>query len=201
MKERRSSTRPFVVKDSGERQEFVTGARRDIQVGKGRFDLIPPLPVRRLAMIYEAGALKYGEHNWKKGIPLSRYLDSAERHLNCLKMRRWVLKTPWFLLRLHHIMRSDNDRHFHDHPFDFTSFILRGGYVEYTPGNPLRVCLPGSIVNRRAEDLHYLKLIGDSAWTFVVTSPYYREWGFHTEDGWIKADQYDAYIASKEKVA
>lgn len=112
-------------------------------------------------------------------------------------MRRWVLKTPWFLLRLHRIMRSDNDRHFHDHPFDFMSFILRGGYVEYTPGNPFRVCLPGSIVRRRAEDLHYLKLIGNSAWTFLITSPYHRDWGFQTEDGWIKADKYDAYIASK----
>lgn len=112
-------------------------------------------------------------------------------------MRRWVIKTPWFLLRLHHIMRSDNDRHFHDHPFDFTSLILRGGYVEYTPGNPLRCCLPGSIVRRRAEDLHYLKLIDDSAWTFLITSPYRREWGFSTEDGWVKADQYDAYITAK----
>jgi hypothetical protein len=75
----------FVVKDSGQRQEFSTGARRDIQAGKGRFDLIPSLPIRRLAMIYEAGAVKYGDNNWRKGMPLSRYLDSAERHLNCLK--------------------------------------------------------------------------------------------------------------------
>lgn len=75
----------FVVKDSGARQEFSTGARRDIQAGKGRFDLIPSLPVRRLAVIYEAGAAKYGDNNWQKGVPLKRYLDSAERHLNCLK--------------------------------------------------------------------------------------------------------------------
>lgn len=29
---------------------------------------------------YEDGALKYGEHNWEKGIPLHSYIDSAIRH-------------------------------------------------------------------------------------------------------------------------
>lgn len=75
----------FVVKDSGARQQFSTGAQRDIQAGKGRFDLIPSLPIRRLAKIYEAGAIKYGADNWRKGIPLGRCLDSAMRHLNMLK--------------------------------------------------------------------------------------------------------------------
>jgi hypothetical protein len=32
----------FTVKDSGARQSFDTGAVRDIQAGKGRFDLITP---------------------------------------------------------------------------------------------------------------------------------------------------------------
>jgi hypothetical protein len=29
---------------------------------------------------YEGGALKYGERNWEKGIPLNSYIDSAIRH-------------------------------------------------------------------------------------------------------------------------
>lgn len=70
------------VKDSGERQEFGTGARRDTQNGKGRFDLLPPYAMHRLARHYENGGLKYSFRNWEKGIPLSRYLDSAQRHLN-----------------------------------------------------------------------------------------------------------------------
>ena len=37
------------VKDSGERQEFNTGSRRDTCVGKGRYDLISPVALRRLA--------------------------------------------------------------------------------------------------------------------------------------------------------
>lgn len=113
-------------------------------------------------------------------------------------MRRWVLRTPWFMLRVHHILRGDNERHFHDHPMDFVSLILRGGYVEFTPNNPPRICRPGAIVSHKAEDLHFLKLRGQSAWTFLITGQYRREWGFQTEDGWIPADAYDAYIARKK---
>ena len=71
---------PFVLKDSGERQKFSTGSQRDRRAGKGRFDLIPAMALRRLARVYELGALKYDDNNWKKGQPLSRYLDSAMRH-------------------------------------------------------------------------------------------------------------------------
>jgi hypothetical protein len=73
------------VKDSGNRQEFVTGSKRDIEVGKGNPSLIPTLPMRRLAKHYENGAKKYGRHNWTLGQPLSRYIDSLERHVWAVK--------------------------------------------------------------------------------------------------------------------
>ena len=36
---------------------------------------------RRLAIHYQNGAKKYDKNNWKKGQPISRYYDSAIRHL------------------------------------------------------------------------------------------------------------------------
>lgn len=75
----------FVTKDSGERRDFGTGSVRDRAVGKGRFDLIPMMPIRRLADLYERGAVKYGESNWRKGQPLmASFIDSAFRHLTQL---------------------------------------------------------------------------------------------------------------------
>lgn len=68
------------VVDSGNRQKFKTGAIRDIQEGKGRFDLIPYYAITRLAQHFENGSKKYGVDNWAKGIPLRRYLDSLLRH-------------------------------------------------------------------------------------------------------------------------
>lgn len=69
------------VKDSGERREFDTGSRRDVRKGKGRFDLINPIAMKRLARHYENGGVKYGDHNWELGQPIMSYLDSAIRHL------------------------------------------------------------------------------------------------------------------------
>ena len=68
------------IKDSGKRQEFDTGSRRDTRDGKGRYDLLPARAIARLARHFEAGSKKYGDRNWEKGQPLSRYLDSGIRH-------------------------------------------------------------------------------------------------------------------------
>jgi hypothetical protein len=70
----------YQIRDSGKRRRFGTGAVRDRPAGKGRFDLLPPQALFRLARHFEKGAAKYGDRNWERGIPLSCYLDSALRH-------------------------------------------------------------------------------------------------------------------------
>jgi hypothetical protein len=75
----------FITKDSGARQEFETGARRDTQDDKPRFDLIPTASLERLAGLYGRGAEKYGPYNWARGIPVSRNIASLERHLQQYK--------------------------------------------------------------------------------------------------------------------
>ncbi len=124
-----------MIKDSGSRRTFETGAVRDIEDNKGKPTLMPlqvvatlldtrlggdPV-IRRIAQFtettdtnhlyhalgefakiayhyqfetmllevaihYEQGCAKYGIDNWKKGIPVNCYLDSAIRHY--LKYRR-----------------------------------------------------------------------------------------------------------------
>ena len=71
-----------VMKDSGQRELFSSGAVREPSLGKGRYDLIPGYSLARLAVHFENGAKKYSERNWEKGLPLSRFIDSAHRHLN-----------------------------------------------------------------------------------------------------------------------
>ena len=68
--------------DSGKREDFETGAKRDTGEGKGRYDLLPPWAIHLLAIHFERGARKYDARNWEKGIPVRRFLGSAARHLN-----------------------------------------------------------------------------------------------------------------------
>ena len=71
-----------MIKDSGKRTEFNTGAVRDMHQGKGDMLSLPHAALLRLSTHYEAGAKKYGRFNYQKGIPLSSFIDSAMRHLS-----------------------------------------------------------------------------------------------------------------------
>ncbi len=115
-------------------------------------------------------------------------------------MHRWILRSPWGTLRLHHILRSDEDRHLHDHPFDFTSFLFSGGYTEVAPadeptaGHPVLIQDSKhwprfSIIRKKAEHAHRL-ILTEPVWTFVVSGPKRRSWGFHTEQGWVNHREY-----------
>ena len=49
--------------------------------GKRRVDLVPTEAINALADILTAGAVKYGEHNWRHGMDWSRVYGAAQRHL------------------------------------------------------------------------------------------------------------------------
>lgn len=80
----------YVTSDSGSREEYDSGMRRDTTADKVRFDLITPadLPmdeqmITRWAALMTRGAMKYGFRNWEKaaGEPeLERFRESAFRH-------------------------------------------------------------------------------------------------------------------------
>jgi hypothetical protein len=55
--------------------------------------------------------------------------DRADPELVYLRRFR-VFQTPYVALYVHWIMTPDTDRDPHDHPWNFFSFILRGGYTE-----------------------------------------------------------------------
>ena len=70
-----------MIKDSGNRRSFETGAVRDMAEGKGDMVSIPWESILRLSRHYEAGAKKYKRWNFRQGIPISSFIDSACRHL------------------------------------------------------------------------------------------------------------------------
>lgn len=75
-----------IKKEAGEKRQFDTGARKQHATGKGTPVLVPGDAILDVAKHFEEGAVHYGPRNWEKGIPLSELLNSAERHLQQLKM-------------------------------------------------------------------------------------------------------------------
>jgi len=53
-----------------EKETFDSGAVRQ-RLDDVRYDLISPFGLRRLAMTYAEGAKKFGDDNWRKGMPCS----------------------------------------------------------------------------------------------------------------------------------
>ena len=82
------STGHVVASDTGhpadyyttDNRQFSTGAQRDNNDAKGRFDLLPPDAIMLVAQLFQKGANHYGDRNWEKGQPLGVLLDSALRH-------------------------------------------------------------------------------------------------------------------------
>lgn len=99
-------------------------------------------------------------------------------------MRRYYLKhTRDQSIRFHHILTSDPADVFHDHPFDFTSVMLSGSYIEITPDGATRYEAP-CVITRKAEQLHRL-VLDAPVWTYVVCGRVRRKWGFETKAGWV----------------
>lgn len=86
---------------------------------------------------------------------------------------------------LHRILRDDDDRALHDHPWENVSYVIAGSYREITPdGTYIR--LPGDVVKRDANALHRLELIGGAPCVSIfITGPKTREWGFACRKGWV----------------
>lgn len=73
----------FETKDSGQRQEYPSGMRRDTRYGKPRYDLIDTDFLTRWAYLMARGAEKYGEDNWRLANSeeeYKRFRESAFRH-------------------------------------------------------------------------------------------------------------------------
>ena len=116
-----------------------------------------------------------------------------------LLTRYHLLRTPWFRLYLHVFHRSDIDRSLHDHPWDFLSLILWGGYTEVRPIDVQREALreghisqpiemermpyfPGALLYRPAWWAHRIELEpGKKSISLVLVGRKSRDWGFFSK--------------------
>lgn len=102
-------------------------------------------------------------------------------------LKRWIIRHPDETggIYLHQILRDDDDRALHDHPWDSDVYIIQGSYLEITPEHPKgKLWNAGSCRRMVAETAHRLVVVNGPLWTLVFTGPRRREWGFHCPQGW-----------------
>lgn len=102
-------------------------------------------------------------------------------------LKRWYVipRNKRFNVYLHNMVRDDEDRALHDHPWPSLSVCLRGKLIEEMPGKVFRTIRPGRIVYRHAEFAHRLIVPTGSAWTLFMTGRTVRQWGFICPKGWV----------------
>lgn len=103
-------------------------------------------------------------------------------------LTRWrIIATPFGSLYLHRIGTPDSRPTLHDHPWSFTSIVLRGGYTEvrldkHTMQVRLRVL--GGLRRRvnvmRRDDAHFILSLRDDrpCWTLLLVGARRRTWGY-----------------------
>jgi hypothetical protein len=114
---------------------------------------------------------------------------------------------------LHYFVQPDDDEALHDHPWDFRTTILAGGYwehlppVDWKPGSELgpewkarRIPhAAGETISHRAADLHCVGAVLGPTWTLVRTGRRVRDWGFHPPgERW---QYWRAYLGLDDQVA
>jgi len=102
-------------------------------------------------------------------------------------LRRWWLipRNPLFNVYLHQILRSDDDRALHTHPWVNCSVILQGQYTEHMVGKSV-VRKANSIVARWSGHIaHRLEITDGPCWTLFITGPRYKQWHFCCPQGLV----------------
>ena len=122
----------------------------------------------------------------KLGVPESPYLI------------RWTFIFFGYSMRIHHWIKSDDDRYFHDHSANLLSIVLKGKYWNVKPLDPKNpdgkrkwcyvegmfnswdnfIHMGRSIWYSKAEDLHYLSIPEGGAWTLMFEGRPKQKWGF-----------------------
>jgi hypothetical protein len=132
-----------------------------------------------------------------------------------------IIQTPWFGIYLHRFDAPDPRPTLHDHPWNFRSLVLRGGYVEAdcystSPGKvpagrndwgipveSLRThggwvrFTRGKVNAKRAEGLHTIvELLRVPTWTLMLVGRRRRVWGYTDPDGtWTAFDRHPNAVA------
>lgn len=162
-----------------------------LRASDGGGDIWPSFGDQLLAQIKTPHLYRFAATN---APTLVLYADDGSVYLE-----RWAMKRDKSgVMYVHRFSGPDPDRPLHDHPYDFVSIILAGGYTETVQNaegglDTVKRCA-GDVILRRAETPHRITEIAapGQTWSLVLSGPRVRTFGFHTDDGWMPWEPYEA---------
>lgn len=114
---------------------------------------------------------------------------------------------PLFGAFLHKMDASDPGIDLHDHPWNFVSLILRGGYRELRA--PIRcpqakvgtLRRPWSLRLFRLDECHTITDLWQRgrSWSLVLHGPKRRQWGFYVDGRWMYWEEYERTVRSERR--
>lgn len=115
-------------------------------------------------------------------------------------LRWWVIpRNKVFNIYLHRILRSDDDRALHDHPWACMTLLLSGYYDDVVPVDPAQPAGELRRIPVYQGDLHFRGLHAahrleippyyppekaPETWSLFFTGPVMKPWGFFCKSGW-----------------
>lgn len=129
---------------------------------------------------------------------IERAMETPYFNLDGYMNRWWLLKPSSFLpfsIRIHHILRRDNDRAPHNHPWAFRTIILHGWYDECLTqadgSESVTRMLPGMTQARSTSDYHRITEVSEGGvWTLFIMRRKSGEWGFASKGGFVHWTEY-----------
>lgn len=126
-------------------------------------------------------------------------------------------RTPWFGMQKHRILMEDSDRHPHNHPRVFWTWIIKGGYYEEYRTSREVYCdcswretwigkewKRWSLHKMNHKDFHRIDTLHGPTTTLVFVGRKVQTWGYLTQDGFVDHNTYwetKGYLGyKKEKV-
>lgn len=115
-----------------------------------------------------------------------------------LYLRRYFLTPRWLPIRvfLHRIYLPDAGRDLHDHPWDFSTLVLCGGYEELVRDHGVEYTTTWWRWRRgfrAAEHTHRILTVKPNTWTLLFVRRARRMWGFWPQRGAWVSNQKDGW--------
>lgn len=101
-----------------------------------------------------------------------------------------IFACRYFSIYIHHIYKADQDKHLHNHPWNYVSMVIKGSYLEQSVAGVNHI-MPFSFNYAKRNRFHkILKLNDEKVISIFITGKRHKTWGYNVDNFYIEHDVY-----------